>query len=202
MYKVRDFMTPTVLSISKESTIKEAAIFLKRKSVSGAVVAEDDKPVGMITERDIVKVIADGKNPGSCTVGLEMNMPLAYVDADDPFEGVIRLMTRTHFKRIPVVENKRLVGVVSQSDVIKNFFRIGKSLQEKLQSGEITDREFADKHNALFSNLEKVESKKSMVSWHMRCDDCHKTFFVDEINGKLKSHMCPYCNSKSIDYVK
>lgn len=202
MFKAIDFMTPSVVRISKDATVKEAAILLKSKSVSGLIVVEDNKPVGIITERDIVGLVAGGREPRAVTVSMVMSSPLSYVNAEDSFNSVIRLMMKTHFKRIPVVENSKLVGVISQSDVIRNFFKLGRELQDKLDKGEISEGEFAKRHKAILSNLEKVESKKSMVSWHMRCELCHKTFFVDEIDGKLTTSKCPHCESTKIEHVK
>lgn len=202
MLRVKEFMTPNVVTIHKDSTVMDAARLLKVKSVSGLVVVDNDRPVGMITERDIVHFIAQDKEPKAQVLSTIMSKPVTFIRIDDTLDTAVNLMTKTRFKRVPVVDDHRVVGIMSQSDVIKNFVKVGHDLQNKLESGEITESEFAKRHKAIFNNLERVEAKKAMVSWHMRCMSCSKTFFVDELEGKLVRDTCPYCQSTSMEHVK
>lgn len=84
------------------------------------ICGDDDRLKGMITDRDIVvKVLAEGRDPGSVEAGeLGQGKPVT-IGADDPIERVISTMEEHCVRRLPVIDDHRLVGIVSQGDVAR-----------------------------------------------------------------------------------
>lgn len=202
MIAAKDFMSPQVIGISQKSTVKEAAELLKIKKVSGIIVTHDKFPIGIITERDIVNFVALGGDPNTTLIESVMSAPVRIVDATEPINQVIIEMTETKFKRLPVAENNQLIGIISQTDILRNFVRIGHEIFGKFEKGEISQQELTDRHKAMFLHLEPISSSKSLISWHMCCQDCKKSFFVDEIDNRLVNDKCPHCGSSNIMHVK
>ena len=116
----RDIMTGGVDCIGENETVADAARKMAQLGVGALpICGEDDRLKGMVTDRDIVvKVIAEGKDPASCTAGeLGQGKPIT-IGADDSLEELVRTMAQYQVKRLPVIDGHRLVGVVSESDVV------------------------------------------------------------------------------------
>jgi CBS domain-containing protein len=93
---------------------------MKQQDVGPVPVVENgDRLAGIVTDRDIVlRVVAEGGDPQSTTVGEIMSRDLATVDPDQPLEEALRLMARHQVRRLPVCEEDgRLVGIVAQADI-------------------------------------------------------------------------------------
>jgi len=116
--KVSDVMTRDVEVISPEQTIQDAAAKMASLDVGALPVAENDKLVGMITDRDIaVRAIARGQGPDAA-VRQAMTQDVKYVYEDQSIDEVCRNMANLQVRRLPVVNrDKRLVGILSLGDL-------------------------------------------------------------------------------------
>jgi CBS domain-containing protein len=119
--KVSDIMTRDVRLLSPEQTIREAASLMAEIDAGALPVGEDDRLVGMITDRDIViRAVAQGKSPAK-KVGDVMSKELLYCFENDNLEDVARNMARAQVRRLPVLNShKRLVGIISLGDLARN----------------------------------------------------------------------------------
>lgn len=116
--KVRDAMTPGVHSVAPSDSVTEAAQAMKEQDVGSLPVVEAERLVGMVTDRDIiVRAVAEQVDPQTLTVGDVASGDLVTVEPDEDLEEALALMGRHRVRRLPVVENGRLVGVVAQADV-------------------------------------------------------------------------------------
>jgi len=114
---VEDFMTKKVVMIEASRTIAEAAKLLADENVGSLVVVSGGKPVGIITDRDIVvKAVAAGL-PVSERVERIMSSPLITVEPQTPIMEAIQLMEKHSIRRLPVVEHGKVVGVLTSTDV-------------------------------------------------------------------------------------
>jgi CBS domain-containing protein len=123
--KARDIMTPDAQCIGENDTVLDAAKRLAELDVGAMpICGEDDRLKGMITDRDIVvKVLAQGKDPASVRAG-ELGAGdgnTITIGADDPVDEALRTMTEHKVRRLPVIDGKRLVGIISQADVARNI---------------------------------------------------------------------------------
>jgi CBS domain-containing protein len=111
----RDIMTRTVYTIHPEASAQEAAQLLDQKRISGAPVVDDaDKLIGIVTEADIIsKLDREGLRVADI-----MTYSLITVEEETSIEEVAALLSQRKIKRVPVVENGRLVGIVSRADIV------------------------------------------------------------------------------------
>lgn len=113
-------MTTGVITIRKDALISDAMKKMIKRRVTSLIVEKKGRGCGIITRRDIVnKVIAHGKNPLKVKVSKIMSEPLLTIPADMEITNVARLMARIGIRRFPVIENNRLIGMVSNSDILR-----------------------------------------------------------------------------------
>jgi CBS domain-containing protein len=118
--KIRDVMTPDPEAIQAEQPATEAAKLMKQVDAGMIPVVRDGKLLGTITDRDIVvRVVAEGRDPQSTTVLEVASRDLVTVEPEQDLDEALKLMARHQVRRLPVVENERLVGVLAQADVAR-----------------------------------------------------------------------------------
>jgi len=126
---VRDAMTAEPRSIGASASVVEAARLMREQHIGSLPVTEDDRLVGMITDRDIAtRVVAESAVPETTSVGDVYSRDLISVEPNSDLDEALRLMARHQVRRLPVVENDRLVGMVAQADI---------ALKESERTGEL-----------------------------------------------------------------
>jgi CBS domain-containing protein len=109
-----------VVSVSRSRTIADVVTTLTEKRIGAVVVLEDDNIMGIISERDIIRVLAEqGASGLSRTVGECMTSKVVTCALTDSLDRVMQTMTTGRFRHLPVVEDGRIVGIVSIGDVVK-----------------------------------------------------------------------------------
>lgn len=116
--KISDAMTRDVQLAKPDDTIQQAARMMASIEAGALPVSDNDRLVGMITDRDIaVRAVAEGKGP-DCKVRDVMTNEIKYCFADQEIDEVSRNMGDIQVRRLPVVDrDKRLVGVISLGDI-------------------------------------------------------------------------------------
>jgi signal-transduction protein with cAMP-binding, CBS, and nucleotidyltransferase domain len=117
-------MHPPPIVIAKDSeSIFEISNLMKDKEVSSVIIIDkNDKPVGIITERDLVRrVIADGKDFKDTQATEIKSYPLITVDADAYLFDAVKIMEKHNIRRLPVVKDNAIVGFVTIKDIIKHL---------------------------------------------------------------------------------
>ena len=117
--KIQDVMTQNPCSIDAEKPVSYAAKMMRDEDVGFAPIVEGNRLVGTLTDRDIaVKVVAEGRDPGSTRVQEVASTDLVTVDPQQDLDEALRLMATNQVRRLAVVEEDgKLVGVVAQKDV-------------------------------------------------------------------------------------
>ena len=128
--KIRDVMTRTAQLTNPNDTLRHAAQMMKECDCGVLPVAEDERLVGMLTDRDIaVRGLAEGKGPDA-KVRDAMTDEVLYCFDDDHIQQVCQNMADIQVRRLPVVNrDKRLVGIVSLSDLAKKEANAAKALR-------------------------------------------------------------------------
>jgi CBS domain-containing protein len=117
MTQVRDAMTPDVLTTTPDKSIVDAAKLMRAQGRGSIVVVDRERPVAIVTERDFLKkVVAEGLTPNSVTVRQVMSSPLVTVSPTTSLRDAAAVMTGKKIRRLPVVENGRLIGIITTSD--------------------------------------------------------------------------------------
>lgn len=134
---VRDAMTSNPRSIEPSTMVADAASLMKSEDVGSLPIVDDDQLVGMVTDRDIViRVVAEGKDPQSTTVGEIASRDLVTVDPEQDLDDALRLMAQHQVRRLPVAEEDgRLVGILAQADIARE----GKDVQTGQVVQEISE---------------------------------------------------------------
>jgi len=115
--KIKEIMTTDVRSISANDSISEAANIMKQLDVGAVPVTNNNLLVGIITDRDLIlRAVAEGKNPDE-RVSTVMTKDITTVTPDMDVHEVADLMASKQIRRVPIVENGRLVGIVSIGDM-------------------------------------------------------------------------------------
>lgn len=120
--QVRDVMTMGVVTASPADTIEDAAKMMRAGDVGAIGIVDDQQQfVGILTDRDIVvRVVAEALDPGTATIQDACSRrDLATLDPEQPVEQAISLMRDKAIRRLPVVEEGRLVGMVSLGDLAR-----------------------------------------------------------------------------------
>ena len=120
MGSIRDLMTSNPTTCETSSTIADVASVMKGEDVGPVPVTEGGRLVGIVTDRDIVtRVVAEGRDPNSTTVGEIVSSDLATVQPDTSLDEALSLMAQRQVRRLPVVEGDQLVGIVAQADIAR-----------------------------------------------------------------------------------
>jgi CBS domain-containing protein len=115
---VKDAMTSEVKTTTPSQSLTDAAKLMKQEDVGSVPVVDGDRLVGLLTDRDIVvRGIADGSDPNAVQVGAIASRDVVTVRPDDDLDEALRLMAQHQVRRLPVVDDGHLVGVVATADV-------------------------------------------------------------------------------------
>jgi CBS domain-containing protein len=115
---VREVMTVDPTAVSRDVTVREAARLLVERDVGPLPVVDGDMLIGIVTDRDlVVRVLADDRDPACTTVGEIASTTVVTIDPEEELERARALMAEHHVRRLPVVEEGRLVGILSHGDV-------------------------------------------------------------------------------------
>jgi CBS domain-containing protein len=118
MPSVRDTMTESPRSIGVSASVVEAARLMREGHIGSLPITDDDQLVGMITDRDITtRVVAEAADPKTTLVRDVYSRDLISVEPEQDLQEALQLMARHQVRRLPVVEDGRLVGIVAQADI-------------------------------------------------------------------------------------
>jgi CBS domain-containing protein len=157
MLKVRDLMSPQVMTVRPETPIKDVATLLVEHRISGMPVVDDGgRVVGVISEGDLIvkeqgadsverrplaRIFGDSDETRAqlakvhaLTAGDAMTAPAITITADRPIAEAAATMTRRGVNRLPVVEGDTLVGVVSRADIVRAFVRTDEQLADAVRN--------------------------------------------------------------------
>jgi len=141
---IRSVMTQKVATVPPTSTLKTVARLLARRHISCAVVVDKKgKPLGIVSERDLVSIVSKGKGR-DCLAGIKvgdvMSRPVEVLPACTPLEKAVDLMHSKGYRRFPIIdESGALGGIVTQSDVLHAFARELALAHDRLQDMAIRD---------------------------------------------------------------
>ena len=124
MSTAREIMTPDVTCIGEKENLTDAARKMADLDVGSLPICGDDNRLkGMLTDRDIVvKALAQGKDPASTRAGElgQGDAKTVTIGADDSIDEALRTMIDHKVRRLPVIDGKRMVGIISQADIATN----------------------------------------------------------------------------------
>jgi CBS domain-containing protein len=115
--KIQDIMVKDVVQVLPNESIREAARRMFEKSVGCLVVTSEGKVKGIITGRDLLVCLAQAHDPYQCKVSTHMSHPVIVERSEENVTTAADVMRRSQIKRLPVLKDGSLVGVISRSDI-------------------------------------------------------------------------------------
>lgn len=115
---VKDVMHKNVVVAKSDVTIKEASKVMTKYSIGSLIVLKDDKIVGIITEGDIVQSVSKGLDLEGTAIEDIMSKNIITIDPEKTIEDAVDLMVQHKIKKIPVVEEGKIKGIITASDIV------------------------------------------------------------------------------------
>jgi len=117
---IKDVMVTDLVTVTADLNVKEAVKVMNDFEIGCLIVVEDGKAVGILTERDVLKrVVEKGKDPEKTLVKDVMSKPLIVVTQETSLEEAIETMFKNKIKKLPVVKDGKLVGLVTFTDIAR-----------------------------------------------------------------------------------
>lgn len=131
---VRDFMTRAVKTVRIDANVRDAVKKMNKFNIGSIVVVDGKRPVGIITERDILRrIVEEGTDPSMIEVKQIMPHPTVTIQPDASIEEAAKLMAKKRIKKLPVVENDKLVGIITTMDLTRASPKIVSLMEELLR---------------------------------------------------------------------
>ena len=120
--KVEDVMVKDIITIDASASALEAAETMNKYDIGCLIVVEVRKPIGIVTERDMLKrVLLQHRNPRKTSVNNIMSRPLIVSTPKTEIRDAVRVMNERRIKKLPVIEDGNLLGLVSLTDVVRSL---------------------------------------------------------------------------------
>ena len=176
---VRDVMTRTVVTATPAMSAAEAGKKMVENRVGNILIVEKGRPVGIVTESDMVaKVISKNVKPGSIKLEQLMSQPLITTKSSDDINDAVLVMAQKKIRRLPVIDDGALVGIITDADVIQASSEINQILDNLIQM-----------------NRETVLDRRDVIVTQGECEECEE--FSEDLRqeeGRLK---CPRCRGST-----
>jgi len=136
---VKELMVKKVITVNSNDHLDEVAKTLYLNHVSSVIVMENKKPVGIVTNRDIVNSLGPFENPLGTPIKEVMSQPLIHVHPDESIIDVAEIMTSKNIHKIPVIVDDEILGIISASDLVVIFTMLKKEDLVKIFKPHIHD---------------------------------------------------------------
>jgi len=113
--KIKEIMNE-VVGVEKDISVRDAAKIMADKNIGSLVIMKSGEILGVITEKDITKNVSDS----SRKIHSIMNKQVITIDSEDDLEDAAGLMAKNKIKHLPVLENDKLVGIISATDILNH----------------------------------------------------------------------------------
>jgi len=174
---VKDIMTSPVITIDENAPVNKAAQLMDKNKVGCIIVtSKKGKPLGIITERDLVtRVLAKNARPSKLTVKEVMTSPLIAIDPDETLSEAARRMSRLSIRRLGVMYKENLVGLISSKDILAITPELIEIIQEKARIEGGTAVEEAPWHPPLAGYCDQCgqwSDDLQEIEGRFLCEDC------------------------------
>jgi CBS domain-containing protein len=171
---VKEAMKTNIAIVNTTTSVLEAAKLMKNRKIGNVIVVENKQPIGILTESDILKkIVAEGKNASDVLVRDVMSTPIIVIDPYVTLEDAMKTMGKCNVRRLPVIENDELIGIITQKDIS----RMSPILHEISREWyDITVRDEAHLKKQVFSgkceDCGTLSANLKNVDGRLLCDDC------------------------------
>jgi CBS domain-containing protein len=171
---IKEIMKTKPVTVQSFTTVLEAAQIMKQNKIGNVIISEISHPIGILTESDIIKkVVSEGINAQDVTVEEVMSSPIIIAEPYISLQEALKIMGKCNIRRLPIVENNELVGIITQRDIS----RISPALTEISHE---------------WSNIDtKDEEYLQSQTFSGKCEDCNiLSTSLKNIDGRLLCEEC------------
>ena len=118
---VKEIMNPNVVSSPSDTTLKEISELMVKHKIGSVVVVENDKAVGIVTERDFATKIMTKSYSPETKVSTIMSSPVIHVSPNQSVADIIDVMANNEIRKVPVIDDEKVVGIVSGTEFLRLF---------------------------------------------------------------------------------
>lgn len=176
---VRDIMSVNVVTMQPDATIFEVATSMTKMDIGSIIITEKERPLGIITESDIVRrVITEKRDPQSTAAREVMSSPIIHVEPGTALTEAMRVMAKGNIRRVAVLKNNSLSGIITSRDLLRWSPELIDILVESLR---------------LRSEGAKVEEEDDKIAYGGECDSCGE--YSTDLFEEDGDYLCESCRS-------
>lgn len=117
---VRDVMTKNPKVVRRDTSVQEIVATMNKFDISSVIVVQEERPVGIVTHKDIVAKVVQSRIPPDALKAIEiMSTPVVTINEDASIEEAARLMSRKKIKKLVVISDEKLVGIITSMDLVR-----------------------------------------------------------------------------------
>jgi CBS domain-containing protein len=117
--QVSEIMSKDLVTVGPEYNVADVASLMRSKRIGSVIVLEDDRVLGILTERDILGVVGSGEDPKNVAAHEALTDDLVTIGPDAPVEEAAQEMVRAGVRHLPVISEQDLIGIVSMRDLVR-----------------------------------------------------------------------------------
>lgn len=174
MPKVKEVMRKSVLTVTPEHRVSDIAKLLAKNKIGSAVVVKAGRPTGIVTAEDIVALVAKGKNPRQVRVRQLPRKEFVTTVPDADIVKTARLMVAKGVKRLPVLADGKLVGIISDKELLLTAPEMMDILNERLQIHVDRVAEPKRSISGLCDECEGYSEELRKIGGQWLCEDCRR----------------------------
>ena len=172
MTKIKQIMKKYVITVDPEITVSDAAKIMSNNRIGSVVLMSKMKPVGIVTSDDLVTVIARGQDPRQTLLKGLSTRKLITASPEDDVLKVAKLMIKTGVKRLPVVKDGKLLGIVSEKEILLISPELIDVLSEKLKMRVSLVANPEETISGICESCEAYSDELRNLGGRWICEDC------------------------------
>ncbi|HIH00042.1 MAG TPA: CBS domain-containing protein [Thermoplasmata archaeon] len=171
---IKEIMKIKPVTVQPFTTVLEAAKMMKQNKIGNVIISEINHPIGILTESDIIKkVVCEAKNAQDVTVEEVMSSPIIIAEPFISLEEALKIMGKCNIRRLPIVENNELVGIITQRDIS----RLSPALTEishEWSSIDTKDEEYlrSQTFSGKCEDCDILSTSLKSVDGRLLCEEC------------------------------
>lgn len=172
---VKDIMSRPVLTIDLNSSVDRAGKMMAKARNDSIIIVKDKKPIGILTDSDLIKkVIAKNVKPSLIKVKNLMSEPLVSVTPETTILEASRKMKKSNIKRLPVISDGKLVGIISTTDIARTVPEMVDMLEYKLKTKEFPAEIREEITSGICDNCDNYSGNLKNVNDQWLCEECRE----------------------------
>lgn len=174
MVKIREIMKRNVITIDPDLSVSDAAKIMTNNRIGSVIVIDKNmRPIDIVTDDDIVGLIAAGKNPKKVKIkDIPTRRKLVRASPDDDVLKVTRRMIKSGVKRIPVIKDGKLQGIVSDKEILLTAPELLEIMSEKLMARVDRVAQPDQVISGICENCEAYSDELRSIGGRWLCEDC------------------------------